>query len=92
MIKTKLIFLIFLMFINVISAFSVVYIQFLNRQLHITLNQLDHNSSKLEIVHNKFVLETQSFANRARIENLAISNLEMIYPEKKYKNLNEVYK
>jgi len=62
------------------SAIAVVYTQYLNRNLHIQLQQLQENRDKLHIEWTQLLLEQGTLGSDIRVEKIAREHLNMLLP------------
>lgn len=75
--------LVLLLFASVLSAFAVVYVKDLNRRLFIDYQVLQQVRQQYEVEWNKLLLEQSTWSTQARIQTLAQTQLNMIYPKQK---------
>lgn len=69
-----------LMIAVVISAIAVVQTRHQHRQLFVHLSELESERDELNIEFGRLQLEQATWADPARIENLALNKLGMKYP------------
>jgi cell division protein FtsL len=62
------------------SAIAVVYIQYLNRNLHIQLQQLQESRDRLHIEWTQLLLEQGTLGSDIRVEKIAREHLDMLLP------------
>jgi cell division protein FtsL len=63
------------------SAMAVVYIQHLNRSLHIELQRLHEMRDKLQVEWSQLLLEQGTYGSDVRVERVAKEQLKMIIPK-----------
>lgn len=71
---------VFLGFLVLSSAIGIVYTKYLNRKLHIRLQQLQETRNKLHVEWTQLLLEQSVYASDVRVEKIAREKLEMIAP------------
>lgn len=62
------------------SAIAVVYIQHLNRSLHIKLQQLHELRDALHVEWSQLLLEQGTYGSDVRVERMANERLNMVVP------------
>jgi len=65
----------------IVSALSVVYVSHLCRQLYNELAKLEQEANALQVEWGRYLLEQSSWASLSRVEQMAISELNMRVPE-----------
>ena len=65
----------------IVSARSVVYVSHLCRQLYNELAKLEQEANALQVEWGRYLLEQSSWASLSRVEQMAISELNMRVPE-----------
>ena len=65
----------------IVSALSVVYVSHLCRQLYNELAKLEQEANALQVEWGRYLLEQSSWASLSRVEQMAISELNMRGPE-----------
>jgi cell division protein FtsL len=72
-----------LSFLVLMSALGVVYTKYLNRNLHIQLEQLQEKRDQLHVEWTQLLLEQGMLASDVRVEKIAREKLGMIVPASK---------
>ena len=70
----------FLSLLVLSSALGVVYTKYLNRNLHIQLEALQHSRDNLHVEWTQQLLEQGTLASDLRVEKIARETLKMIVP------------
>ena len=73
--------LIFLALFSITSALAVIYIKHKNRVLHMLLQKIHIERSKLNTEWSKLILEKSTLTADFRIEQIAKQELGMVMPE-----------
>ncbi len=73
----------FLSFLVLSSALGVVYTKYLNRNLHIQLEQLQIARDNLHVEWTQLLLEQGTLASDVRVEKIAKEKLGMVMPASK---------
>ena len=77
----KFIILSSLLMFNIVFAFSIIYIEHLNRALFRDLEIVKKEEQSLQNEWKKVLIDSREVANPARIEERASEELGMLYPD-----------
>ena len=70
--------------IILVTAFSVVFVRDMNRQMMSQLQALESTQNGLHNEWSQLLLEDSTWASQARIEQVATQKLNMVMPKAKY--------
>jgi cell division protein FtsL len=65
------------------SAFLLVYLSFINREMTAQLETLHHKKQQLINTHSQLILEKSAIINQQSIQSIAKNTLHMVFPSKR---------
>ena len=73
-------FIILLLIFTLLSALALVYVKDLDRRLFIDYQDLQNKSQRLEVEHDRLILEKSSWITPTRVQQISERKLNMITP------------